>query len=80
MANLSINSVTITIIAVAIGIIMVGSVLAPIASSVQSTLTETVDGVPVYEDGTVWASLVGITVVISILGLIIVAVNSYTKK
>lgn len=71
---LSINSVTLTIIAVAIGMVLIGSLLAPIATTVMSDLTA------LGGDGGKWASLVGVVVMFSILGLIIVAVNSFTKK
>lgn len=73
-AGLSINSVVITIIAIAIGIVMIGSLLAPQAVSVMSDLTA------LGSDGASWANLVGVVVVVAILGLIIVAVNQYTKK
>lgn len=73
-AGLSINSVVITIIAIAIGIVMIGSLLAPQAVSVMSDLTD------LGSDGASWANLVGVVVVVAILGLIIVAVNQYTKK
>lgn len=75
MANLSVNSVVMTVIAVAIGLVMIGSLLAPIASDVMSDMVTNFG-----DDGATWASLVGVTVVISILGLIIVAVNNYTKR
>ena len=80
MANLGVNNVVLTIIAISIGLILCGSLLAPIANEVMTDLTSEVGGVPVYESGATWASLIGVTVVISILGLIIVAVNNYTKK
>lgn len=72
--GLSINSVVITIIAVAIGLVMIGSLLAPTATDVMTSLTSLGD------DGANWANLVGVVVIVSILGLIIVAVNQYTKK
>ena len=73
-AGLSINSVVITIIAIAIGIVMIGSLLAPTAVNVMGDLTN------LGSDGASWANLVGVVVVVAILGLIIVAVNQYTKK
>lgn len=72
--GLSINSVVITIIAIAIGIVMIGSLLAPTAVNVMADLTNLGD------DGASWANLVGVVVIVAILGLIIVAVNQYTKK
>lgn len=73
-SGLSINSVVITIIAIAIGIVMIGSLLSPIAVQTMSDMTE------LGGDGATWANLVGVVVIMAILGLIIVAVNQYTKK
>ena len=73
-SGLSINSVVITVIAIAIGLVMIGSLLAPVATDVMSDLQL------LGSDGATWANLVGVTVVICILGLIIVAVNNYTKN
>lgn len=71
---LSINGTVITIVAIAIGLVTIGSVLAPIASDVMSDLSTN------YGDqGATWASLVGVVVLLSILGLVIVAVNGYTN-
>ena len=53
---------------------MIGSLLAPIAVDVMADLAD------MGTDGATWASLVGVTVIMSILGLIIVAVNNYTKR
>ena len=72
--GLSINSVVITIIAVAVGLVLIGSLLAPTANDVMGDLANLGD------DGASWANLVGVVVIVSILGLIIVAVNEYTKK
>lgn len=74
-SGLSINSVVITVIAVAIGIVMIGSLLAPIAHNVMGDLTDNYGS-----DGATWANLVGVVVLFSILGLIIIAVNQYTKR
>lgn len=79
-SGLSINTVVISIIAVAIGIVLIGSLLAPVSSDVMSQLTAVVDGKPVYESGESWASLVSVVVVVSIIGLVVVAINNYTKK
>lgn len=72
--GLSINSVVITIMALAIGIVLIGSLLAPTAMDVMSSLTD------LGGDAVTWANLVGVVVVISVIGLIIVAVNNYTKS
>ena len=71
---LSINSTVITIVAIAVGLVVIGSVLAPIASDVMTDLTDNYG-----TQGASWASLVGVTVLLSILGLVIVAVNGYTS-
>ena len=73
-SGLSINSVVITIIAIAIGIVMIGSLLSPLAASTMADMTKLGD------NGASWANLVGVVVIMAILGLIIVAVNQYTKK
>ena len=71
---LSVNATVLTIVSIAIGLVCIGSILAPIASEVAADLTEN------YGDqGASWASLVGVTVIVCILGLIIVAVNGYTN-
>lgn len=79
-SGLSINQVAITIVAIAIGLVLIGSLLAPVASDVMSTLTATHDGVAVFENGESWSSLIGVVVIVSIIGLIVVAINSYTKN
>lgn len=76
---LSVNGVTITIVAIVIGLVMVGSVLAPVAQDVMDTFTHETGGVPDYTEGATWASLVGVCVLFCILGLLIVAVNGYTN-
>lgn len=77
---ISINGTVMTVVAVAVGLIMVGSVLAPIAQDVMDEFTKEVSNVPVYDNGASWASLVGVTVLLSIVGLVVVAVNGYTGK
>lgn len=83
-SGLSINQVAITIVAITLGIVLIGSLLAPVASDVMSELTATtiVDGqtVPVFENGGSWASLVSVVVIVAIIGLVVVAINSYTRK
>lgn len=78
--GLSINGTVMTVVAVAVGLIMIGSVLAPIAQDVMDDFTASSGGVPIYDNGASWASLVGVTVLLSIVGLVIVAVNGYTGK
>lgn len=75
MADLSVNSVVMTVIALAIGLVMIGSLLGPIAIDTMSDMIANFG-----DDGATWANLVGVTVIISILGLIVVVVNNYTKR
>lgn len=83
-SGLSINTVALTIVAVSIGIVLIGSLLAPVASDVMAQLTAThvvnEVTVPVFEEGESWAKLIGVVVIIAIIGLVVVAINSYTKK
>ena len=76
---LSINGTVLTIVSVATGLILVGSLLAPVAQSVMDRLTHETGGVADYTDGATWASLVGVLVLFCIIGLLIVAVNGYTN-
>ena len=78
--SLSINGVTTTVVAVAIGLVMIGSLLAPIAQDVMDTLTHETGGVADFSEGATWASLVGVVVLFCIMGLIIISVNNYTKS
>lgn len=82
MANngLSINNVVLSVLAVTIGCILIGSLLGPICMDTMDTLIALDGAEATSGDGHTWANLVGIVVVMSILGLIIVAVNSYTKN
>lgn len=77
---LSINGTVLTIVSVATGLILVGSLLAPVAQSVMDDLTHETDGIADYTEGGTWASLVGVLVLFSIIGLLIVAVNGYTNS
>jgi len=76
---LSINGTVTTVIAIAIGLVMIGSLLAPIAQDVMDTLTHETGGVPDFTQGATWASLVGVLVLFCIIGLLVVAVNGYTN-
>lgn len=76
---LSINGTVLTVVSVAVGLILVGSLLAPVAQSVMDDLTHETGGVPDYTEGATWASLVGVLVLFCIIGLLIVAVNGYTN-
>lgn len=76
---LSISGTVMTICCVAVGLILCGSLLAPVAEDVMSTLTHETGGVPDFAEGQTWASLIGVCVLFCILGLVIVAVNGYTN-
>ena len=77
---LSINGTVITIVSVAISLTLIGSLLAPIAQDVMDQFTHETGGVPDYTNGATWASMVGVCVLFCILGLVIVAVNNYSKS
>ena len=80
-SGLSINQVAITIVAIAIGLVLIGSLLAPIASDVMAQLVAVDEGgKPIFEQGQSWSSLIGVVVIVSIIGLVVVAINSYTKN
>ena len=76
---LSINGTVMTICCVCVGLILCGSILAPISQDVMDTLTHETGGVPDFTEGQTWASLIGVCVLFCILGLVIVAVNGYTN-
>lgn len=76
---LSINGTVMTICCVAVGLILCGSLLAPVAQDVMDTLTHETGGVADFSEGQTWASLIGVCVLFCILGLVIVAVNGYTN-
>lgn len=76
---LSLNGTVMTVVCVAVGLVLCGSLLAPIAQDVMDQLTHETGGVPDFTEGATWASLVGVTVLFCILGLVIVAVNGYTN-
>ena len=80
-SGLSINQVAITIVAIAIGLVLIGSLLAPVASDVMAQLVATdAGGHAIYAQGESWSSLISGVVLVSIIGLVVVAINSYTKN
>lgn len=72
MASLSLNNTVMAILAVAIGLVLIGSLLSPIALDVIAQMTE------LGGDAITWANLVSVTVIMSLLGLIIVAIRNFT--
>lgn len=69
---MEIRTVVTTIVAVTLGVLMVGSLLIPIASGVMDTLTDA------GED--TWSAMVGVVVLVSLVSLVVVALYSYTEK
>lgn len=69
---MQIRAVISGVIAVTIGVLLVGSLMVPIVSDVMAQLTE---------DGhTTWATMCGVVVLVSLVGLVVVALYSYTEK
>ena len=68
---MEIQNVIMSIIAVAIGLILIANLLIPIADEAITTM----NGV-----NPTWGTLAGVVVLISIVGLIIVAINGYMRK
>lgn len=60
-----------SILAVAIGLILIANLLVPIADSSISVL----NGI-----NPMWGTLAGVVVIVSIVGLIVVAINGYMRK
>ena len=69
---MEIRNVVMSIVSITIGIILVGSLLAPQAQKVMSELSG------MGESG--WSSMVGITVLMVIISLILIAVLGFSKK
>lgn len=69
---MDVRSTVITIVSVTIGVILVGSLLVPQASSVIDKLQD--------EDHGDWASLVSLVVTITIIGIVVAALYMYTSS
>lgn len=80
MALNNASQITLTIVTLAVSLVVISSVLAPVAQDVIDDFTAKENGSPVYENGETWAGLVGIVVLLSILALVLVAINGYTKS
>lgn len=76
---LSLNGTVLTVVSIAVGLVLCGSLLAPVAQDTMDKLTHETGGVPDYTEGATWASLIGVVVLFCIIGLLIVAVNGYTN-
>ena len=68
---MEIQNVIMSIIAVAIGLILIANLLIPIADEAITTM----NGV-----NPTWGTLAGVVVLISIVGLIVVAISGYMRK
>jgi len=69
---MEIRNVVMSIVSITVGILLVGSLLAPQASETMEDLTDLGEGS--------WASLVGITVVMVIISLVLIAVLGFSAK
>lgn len=68
---MELQNVIMSILAVAIGLILIANLLVPIAESAIDTLT----GV-----NPMWGTLAGVVVIVSIVGLIVVSISGYMRK
>lgn len=69
---MEVRNVVMSIVSITVGILLVGSLLAPQAASVMEQLTNLNQGG--------WASLVGVTVVLVIISLILIALLGFSSK
>lgn len=65
---MDVSSVVLSVVAVTIGVMLVGSLLIPQVDKVTATLSE---------DHADWAALMGVVVVCSIVGLVAVALYAF---
>lgn len=69
---MDVRQVVITIISITVGVLLVGTLLVPQAQSVIDSLTKSGQGT--------WASLIGVVVMISIIGLVLVSVYGFSDR
>ena len=69
---MEIRNVVMSIVSITVGILLVGSLLAPQAADTMQVLDDLDEGG--------WASLVGVTVVMVIISLILIAVLGFSAK
>lgn len=67
---MDVSSVVMSVVAVTIGVMLIGSLMIPQVTSVMDDLQEA------HPD---WASLLGVVVVCSIIGLVAVALYTFKK-
>lgn len=72
--GLSLDNVIKPIIGVSIGIILIASLLGPTANDAMEALTD------LSTDGATWAHMVSVVVLVSIIGMVIYAIRSYTNE
>lgn len=72
LKNMDVRQVVMTIIAITVGVLLVGTLLVPQAQSVIDSLTKSGQGT--------WASLIGVVVMISIIGLVLVSVYGFSER
>lgn len=68
---MDVSSVVMTVVAVTIGVILIGNLMIPQVTSIMSDLSET------HQD---WADLLGVVVICSIVGLVAVALYAFKSK
>lgn len=68
---MEIREVVMSIVSITVGIILVGSLLAPQASEVMEDLEDIDPG---------WSAMVGVTVIMVIISLVLIAVLGFSSK
>lgn len=68
---MEIREVVMSIVSITVGIILIGSLLAPQAADVMEKLQDIDAG---------WAAMVGVTVIMVIISLILIAVLGFSSK
>lgn len=69
---MDVRTVVMTIVALTVGVLLIGTLLIPNCQEVIDTLNKANQGN--------WASLIGIVVMVSIIGLVLVAVYGFSDK
>ena len=69
---MDVRQVVMTIISITVGVLLVGTLLVPQSQSVIDSLTKSGQGT--------WASLIGVVVMISIIGLVLVSVYGFSDR
>lgn len=68
---MDVSSVVMTVVAVTIGVILIGNLMIPQVTNIMADLQET------HSD---WADLLGVVVICSIVGLVAVALYAFKSK